>query len=104
MDNNGLVGAIARLGAGAVIAADWPVFAPFGKSFGEDLINELFYFKNNASVSLFNVRQKYLKRENNNNPLGLLFTLYGNPLMKIETGKPVKKIGDLLTNTSETEQ
>lgn len=83
MNNNGFVGALTRLGAGAVIVTESPVLANFAYHFGEDLINEIFDQKVDISQAMLNVRLKHLRKWKN--PLGLVYTLYGNSTMRIES-------------------
>ena len=82
MNNNGFVGALTRLGAGAVIVTESPVLANFAYHFGMDLINELFDRKVDVSRAVLNVRLKHLRDWKN--PLGLVYTLYGNPAARIK--------------------
>jgi HEAT repeat protein len=82
MNNNGFVGAFTRLGAGAVIVTESPVLANFAYHFGMNLIDELFDRKADVSQAMLNVRRKHLKEWNN--PLGLVYTLYGNPTARVK--------------------
>lgn len=81
MNNNGFVGALTRAGAGAVIVTESPVLANFAYHFGMNLIDELFEAKVDVSQAMFNVRLKHMKEWEN--PLGLVYTLYGNPAARI---------------------
>lgn len=82
MNNNGFVGALTHMGAGAVIVTESPVLANFAYHFGMNLIDELFDGKVDVSQAMLNVRLKHLKEWNN--PLGLVYTLYGNPAVQIK--------------------
>jgi hypothetical protein len=81
MNNNGFVGALTRAGAGAVIVTESPVLANFAYYFGLNLIDELFEGKVDVSQAMLNVRLKHLREWEN--PLGLVYTLYGNPATRI---------------------
>jgi branched-chain amino acid transport system substrate-binding protein len=80
-DNNGFVGAWTRLGSRAVIVTEAPVWANFAQHFGQDLINRLF-LGDEVRMALLKARKKHLERWGN--PLGLVYSLYGNPAAKIE--------------------
>lgn len=82
MNNNGFVGALTRAGAGAVIVTESPVLANFAYHFGMNLIDELFDEKVDVSQAMLNVRLKHLIEWEN--PLGLVYTLYGNPAARIK--------------------
>jgi len=82
MNNNGFVGALTRVGAGAVIVTESPVLANFAYHFGMNLIDELFDRKVDVSQAMLNVRLKHLNDWKN--PLGLVYTLYGNPAARIK--------------------
>jgi len=82
MNNNGFVGALTRLGAGAVIVTESPVLANFAYHFGKDIVDEILVQKADMSQAMLNVRLKHLKKMKN--PLGLVYTLYGNSAMHIE--------------------
>lgn len=80
-DNNGFIGALTRAGARAVFATEAPVWANFAQHFGEDLIDLLFDGKD-AQSALLTARLKHLEKAGN--PLGLLYSLYGNPGARIK--------------------
>ncbi len=82
MNNNGFVGALTRLGAGAVIVTESPVLANFAYHFGMSLIDELFVRKVDVSEAMLDARLKHLREWKN--PLGLVYTLYGNPTARIK--------------------
>ncbi|MHB8054310.1 MAG: CHAT domain-containing protein [Candidatus Aminicenantales bacterium] len=79
-NNNGFIGALTRAGARAVIATEAPVWANFAQYFGKDLIDFLAE-GNDAQSALRMARLKHLK---DGNPLGLLYSLYGNPGTRIK--------------------
>jgi hypothetical protein len=80
-DNNGFVGALTRLGSRAVIVTEAPVWANFAQHFGQDLINQLF-LGDEVRMALLKARKKHLEKWGN--PMGLVYSLYGNPAAKIE--------------------
>jgi Carboxypeptidase regulatory-like domain len=70
-----------RMGARGVIATESPVWAYFAYHFGNDLIDEL-SMGVTAPEALFETRIKYLTLKN---PLGLLYSYYGAPDVRIES-------------------
>jgi hypothetical protein len=79
-NNNGFVGALTRAGARAVIVTETPVWNNFAHHFGTHVIDGLFEGKR-IDVALRDARLLHL--EFWNNPLGLVYTLYGNPAARI---------------------
>ncbi len=73
--------AFLREGARAVIVTEAPVLDTFGEKFGEQFLTHLFNGEN-VTVALRDARQD--EWDNNKNPLGLLYALYGNDLARIE--------------------
>lgn len=80
MDNNGFVGAFSRLGAGAIVVTEGPVWRNFSRFFVRDLIDQLHMGKTLREVML-NVRLEHLNKFRN--PLGLIYSVYGNPVARI---------------------
>jgi hypothetical protein len=70
-----------RLGARGVIGTESRVWAPFALSFGNDLLLR-FFSGMEAPKALLEVRLAY-DSPPYNNPLGLLYSYYGNPDVKI---------------------
>jgi hypothetical protein len=81
MNNNGFVGALTRAGARAVIVTETPVWNNFAYHFGQHVFDGLVQGLS-VSAALRNARLRHLREWNN--PLGLVYTLYGNPAARIE--------------------
>lgn len=81
MNNNGFVGALTRAGARAVIVTETPVWNNFAYHFGQHVFDGLVQGLS-VSAALRNARLRHLREWNN--PLGLIYTLYGNPAARIE--------------------
>lgn len=81
MNNNGFVGALTRAGARAVIVTETPVWNNFAYHFGRDVFEGLVEGLP-VSTALRNARRTHLHEWNN--PLGLIYTLYGNPAARME--------------------
>lgn len=79
-NNNGFVGVLTRAGARAVIVTETPVWNNFAYHFGTHIIDGLFEGKR-IDVALRDARLRHL--ETWNNPLGLVYTLYGNSAARI---------------------
>jgi hypothetical protein len=75
-NENSFPGMFLDLGASSVIATEAPVWDKFGLGFSNELI-ALLSAGESLGDALFDIRRKYLKVANN--PLGLIYTLYGNP-------------------------
>jgi hypothetical protein len=73
-------GTLLSLGARGVIATESPIWMLFGYHFGQELISHLFAGEE-VSAALLTVRKEFLNR---NNPLGLLYSYYGNPDVVLE--------------------
>ena len=69
-------GILINLGARGVVVTEAPVWQAFAYKFGNKIINGLFAGKEMGKLIL-EVRRSFLKEENN--PLGLLYSYYGNP-------------------------
>jgi hypothetical protein len=70
-----------RLGARAVIVTESEVWTQFGAAWAKTLIKDL------ARGSAMPRAVRHARRfhlENNNNPMGLLYSLYGNTTARIE--------------------
>ena len=80
-DNNGFVGALTRAGARAVFVTEAPIWANFAQHFGQDLI-DLLVDGHDAQSALLKARLKHLEKAGN--PLGLLYSLYGNSGARIK--------------------
>jgi len=80
-DNNGFVGALTRAGARAIVVTEAPVWSNFAKQFGQDIIDSLLAGED-AQSALLKTRLRHLDKAGN--PLGLLYSLYGNPGARIE--------------------
>lgn len=74
--NNGFVGAFTRVGARAIFVTEAPVWSNFAYHFGRDLMDELLR-GSEARSAIRTVRLRHLEKWNN--PLGLMYALYGNP-------------------------
>ena len=70
----GFPGTFLELGARAVVTTEAPVWALFGHRFGQDFTDALIT-GHRPSLALLELRKKYLAA---NNPLGLLYTYYGD--------------------------
>jgi CHAT domain len=70
----GFPGTFLELGARAVVVTEAPVWILFGHRFGTEL-SEAVIAGERPSLALLKLRQKYL---GGNNPLGLLYTYYGD--------------------------
>jgi len=81
MNNNGFVGALTRAGARAVIVTETPVWNNFAYHFGQHVFDGLVQGFS-VSAALRNARLRHLREWNN--PLGLIYTLYGNPAARID--------------------
>lgn len=79
-NNNTFVGALTRAGARVVIVTETPVWNNFAYHFGKDLVKNLLDGKT-AQSALYDARIRHLEKWNN--PLGLVYTLYGNPSARI---------------------
>ncbi len=80
MNNNGFVGALSRAGARVVFVTESPVWNNFSYHFSRDLIDGLLEGKT-AAETLLEVRLHHL--HDWGNPLGLVYSLYGNPAARI---------------------
>ncbi len=80
-NNNGFVAALTRLGSRAVFVTEAPVWNNFAYHFGKQLVDQLLAGEE-AQMALYKVRRKHLKEWKN--PLGLLYSLYGNPAARIQ--------------------
>jgi len=76
-------GIFTKLGARGVIITDAPIWQYFALHFGNDIIDEMFK-GTEMSQLLLDLRRKYLERSKN--PLGLLYSYYGNPTAAFRTG------------------
>ena len=87
MNNNGFIGRFSLAGASAVFVTEAPVWRNFAYHFGNDLVREITAGQP-MQAALFTVRRRHL--ELSGNPLGLLYSLYGNPSLRIEAapGRP----------------
>ena len=79
--DNGFVGAFTRSGARAIIVTEAPVWANFAYHFGSDLLKRILEGAE-ARTALRETRIRHYEKWKN--PLGLLYTLYGNPAARIE--------------------
>lgn len=80
MNNNGFVGVLTKAGARVVIVTETPVWNNFAHHFGTHIVDSLLS-GNSAQRALHKVRRDHLDRWHN--PLGLVYTLYGNPSARI---------------------
>lgn len=80
MNNNGFIGALTRAGAGAVVVTEAPVWQNFAFHFGRDLLDRMLDDEP-MQRALYDVRRRHLEAWNN--PLGLVYSLYGNPALRI---------------------
>ena len=75
MTNISFVGALTRAGARVVVVTESPIWNNFAYHFSNDILNGFFEGKT-ASETVLAARLRHLNEWNN--PMGLLFTLYGN--------------------------
>jgi hypothetical protein len=69
-------GILVGLGARGVIVTEAPVWLNFGYEFGKEVMTEMFQGGELATIIL-SARRKFIRQ--NNNPLGLIYSYYGNP-------------------------
>jgi hypothetical protein len=81
LNNNGFIGSLLRAGAGAVFVTEAPVWRNFAFHFGRDLVDEI-HAGHPMSAALHAVRLRHLELQGN--PLGLFYSLYGNPTLRME--------------------
>lgn len=81
MNNNGFVGALTRAGARAVVVTETPVWNNFAYHFAGDVFKGLMDGRP-VSAALRDARLRHLREWGN--PLGLIYTLYGNPSARME--------------------
>ncbi len=80
MNNNGFIARLTIAGAGAVFVTEAPVWRSFAYLFGIDLLDEIAAGRT-MQAALYAARIKHLRLQNN--PLGLLYSLYGNPVLRV---------------------
>lgn len=74
--NNNFVGAFLRNGASSVIATESAVWVGFAHDFARDVIDELFEGRS-VGAAVQRARQRHLAERGN--PMGLVYSVYGNP-------------------------
>ncbi len=79
MNNNGFIARLTIAGAGAVFVTEAPVWRSFAYQFGIDLLDGIAGGRT-MQAALHTARIKHLRMQNN--PLGLLYSLYGNPVLR----------------------
>ena len=84
VNNNGFVAALTRSGARSVFVTEAPVWNNFAYYFGKQLMDYLINGEE-SQMALYHTRHKQL--EEWKNPLGLLYSLYGNPAARMEKSK-----------------
>jgi hypothetical protein len=79
-----LPGVFLKRGARAVISTESPIWDFFGYDFGELYLEKLIE-GSDAGEAMLNARVEFLKASNN--PLGLLYSYYGNPAVRLVRSK-----------------
>jgi hypothetical protein len=80
LNNNGFVGRLSMAGAGAIFVTEAPVWRNFAYQFGLDLF-KLIAAGEPMQTALYKARLRHLDLRNN--PLGLIYSLYGNPALRL---------------------
>lgn len=84
--NSGVfVSLLMRLGARAVIVTESEIWSEFASAWAESFLDELFA-GHDMPKAVRNARRRHL--EDHNNPLGLIYSLYGSPAARLELRMP----------------
>ena len=92
VNSNGFIGRLTNAGAGAVFATEAPVWQNFAYHFGLDLMRNILA-GDTMQEALYKARHRHL--DLTNNPLGLIYSLYGNPALRVHLSKATEMRRDL---------